>query len=60
MSFQSWVFWDERRMRSEILCSRAFRAGFSASAWAESTDSRVRPCWDETAGGRPTEEAGKS
>ncbi len=47
-------------MRSEILCSRALRAGFSASAWAESTDSRVRPCWDGVADERLTEEVGKS
>jgi len=59
MSFQSWVFWDARRTRSEILCSRALRAGFSASVWAESTDSTVWPCWDEAAK-RATEEAGKS
>jgi hypothetical protein len=57
MSFQSWVFWDERRMRSDMLCSRALMAGFSAPAWAESTASRES--WDED-DERATEDIGKS
>jgi len=45
-------------MRSEILCSRALVVGSSASAWAESTASRVRPDWDEDADGRVREGVG--
>lgn len=45
-------------MRSEILCSRALMAGFSASSWAESTASR-ESCWDD-ADERVREDIGKS
>jgi hypothetical protein len=67
MSFQSWAFWDERRLRSETLCSSALKAGLSAPAWAESMASS-EGCgisWDEAiveedAGGRVASEVGKS
>jgi len=46
-------------MRSEILCSRALMAGFSASSWAESTASR-ESCWNNDADERVREDVGKS
>ena len=65
MSFQSWVFWDARALRSEMACSSALIAGFAASAWAESTASSesCEPTWDNVpeergAGGRAVEDGG--
>jgi len=67
MIFQSWAFWDERRLRSERLCSSALKAGFSAPAWVESMASR-EGCWlvweedivEEDARGRVAKVVGKS
>lgn len=49
-------------MRSEILCSSAFKAGFSAPAWAESMASS-EGCgfaWEEDARGRVAKVGSKS
>jgi len=67
MSFQSWLFWDARRLRSEMVCLSAHKAGFAASAWASSTASSKSgiPAWDDVAeeggaDGRAAEDDGKS